>query len=282
MGGDISLRDVLNEQRRCRLRPELGTTQISRNDTALTRRRFSVLYTFMNAQPHPSSFDHAAGPVPDDVAYHRGMLNELAELGMDMARRVHHAATAPGEAGAGVSDAASAEAFGRAFDRVARCVRRTVLLARRVCEPVSVKPGAERAETLARYGRVSARRQILRAVEDEIDATVHDPDAQAELRAELHERLDGPDVVEDLDVRPVSGIIEHIRRDLGLGPDGKPGVFRRTPEAIAVLCARAAAGDGQGRAGFVAPGGMARAGVERSAEEGRAEAERFFRLLGRP
>ena len=87
-------------------------------------------------------------------------------------------------------------------------------------------------------------------MEDAIDRAAHlnrrpiDADA---LRAELHERLDAPELADALDddiaARPVTEIITEICRDLGLGLDDMPGTCparRRTPADIATLDARAA------------------------------------------
>ncbi len=211
-----------------------------------------------------------------DLACYNAMLRELAGMGMDLARALHRQATGPdvhaadGAAEQGASPPASRlDAAGRAFDRAARGVRRTILLVRTINEPLAVKTPNGRS-------RASARRHIARILEDEIRRDVADAAQQERLTAELHERLDGPDVADDLDDRPASDIIGEIRRDLGL--DTIPGadvIVRRTPADIAVLCARAA-GPGPTRPG-AAPG---QSRPDGSQEAG--SAERFFRLMRRP
>ena len=62
------------------------------------------------------------------------------------------------------------------------------------------------------------------------------------LHAELQERLDAPDLEDDISSRPTPEIIAEICKDLGL--DNMPGVHprkRRTPADAANLHARAAA-----------------------------------------
>ena len=87
--------------------------------------------------------------------------------------------------------------------------------------------------------RAAARKRILREVEDTIQRTPT-PDGAA-LQAELQDRLDTPDVEDDLTTRPIPEIITEICRDLGLA--STPGAHpwkRRTPGDIQQLCTRAA------------------------------------------
>ena len=228
-----------------------------------------------------------------DLACYNGMLRELAGMGMDMARVLHRQATGPDAQAAGVAaeecasqSASQVQAVSRAFDRAARGVRRTILLARTINEPLAVKTPTGR-------NRAGARRHILRVLEDEIQRDVPDETQQERMMGELHERLDGPDVTDDLDLRPASDIIREIRRDLGL--DTIPGsnvIVRRTPADIAVLCARAirletikpGARVAQAVSGVIP--GQSRPDRSRegdpAGEEGKVGAERFFRLMGRP
>jgi hypothetical protein len=98
--------------------------------------------------------------------------------------------------------------------------------------------------TPRRQHRTAARKQIIRAVEDAIESkvqgTAYMDDEEADgLRAELMDRLDGP----NLDGFDLNRPVADIRRDLGLAaapPDMHPWK-RRTPDDVAALCARAAA-----------------------------------------
>ena len=81
----------------------------------------------------------------EDAAHFRGVLRGLIDLGAAMAQMVHQQGTAQPEA---LPDLAVA------FDRVARTVRRCILLARKLDEP----------ERAAGPNRAAARRRIIRAV----------------------------------------------------------------------------------------------------------------------
>ncbi len=88
--------------------------------------------------------------------------------------------------------------------------------------------------------RTAARKRIIRDVEDTIQRKTKDDEAER-LHAELLERLDAPDLDDDIDHRPVAEIIEDICRDLGIA--NYPGAHpwkRRTPADIAILADRAA------------------------------------------
>jgi len=211
----------------------------------------------MSAQPTQATRDddpgqQAPGQQATDTHAYRGVLHGLIEIGADLARLLHQQAAA--QARAAQQDAALHPAqvpapppapgalvsIAAAFDQVARAVRRSIALARTLNEPA--KPALDPARR-----RAAARKRILREVEDVIGRKAHDSsyadcDNAEVLAAELHERLDAPDLDDDLSHRPVAEIITEIRRDLGL--DALPGARpwkRRTPEDIAQLCARAAA-----------------------------------------
>ena len=172
-------------------------------------------------------------PLADDAEIAcRRVLTELMEIGMVLARRVRDQDAAPaGEAAA-------------VFERVSRAVRRTVRMLRWLSEPVA----ARRAGEAPGLDRVGARKRILRAVEDRIDAVAYPEDA-AELHGELLERLDTAELEEELAGRPVAELIGEICRDLGLERSAElyPTV-RRGLDDLAALQARAAAAPGTTRA----------------------------------
>ena len=201
------------------------------------------------------------GSFAADTRRHRQVLNDLVDMGDGFARLLHGQATQaaqqatasspqagacstpqPADAQPAPSPAPAALAsLAAAFDQVARAVRRCILLAQALDKP------AQPARDPARE-RAAARKRILREVEDLIQRPHHDterdcdgPGAEA-LRVELHERLDAPDLDDDIASRPVADIIKDIRRDLGLGalPGTRP-FQRRTPADVAQLCTRAAA-----------------------------------------
>ncbi len=184
------------------------------------------------------------------------VLHELITMGTDLARLLHKQATAQAQAAqqdprpqpapvpapcAPIPDTLATTVA--AFNCTVRAVRRGILLAHSLARPVPPAPDPARH-------RADARKRILREVEDTIQRPGSDgrsgpalhASLQESLRAELRDRLDAPDLDDDITGRPVADIITEIRRDLGL--DAFPGTHpfkRRTPEDIRQLCARAAA-----------------------------------------
>jgi hypothetical protein len=186
----------------------------------------------MDTQPASAEPHTPAGSQATATQTHRDALNELIAMGMDLARLVHQHAKSQAEA---TPDAPPDPDLITAFERISRAVRRSIVLSRKLAEPVA--PAADHAPER----RAAARRRIIRAVEDTIQCFAEDTDA-ASLHAEFLDRLDGPDLDDDVDHRPVADIIADICRDLGLA--ALPGTHpwkRRTVEDIATLCARAAA-----------------------------------------
>ena len=176
---------------------------------------------FMSSLPSFADPDDAAGRVAQDACHYRGVLRELIDMGADLARLVHQ------QAEQAVVPAAEAAV---AFERITRAVRRSILLAQKLDEPARA-PGAD---------RWTARRRVIRAVEDAIQREADEGDSES-LHAEFLDRLDGPDLEDDLGDRPVGEIIADICHDLGLG--AMPGTHpwkRRSPADIAALCVRAA------------------------------------------
>ena len=159
------------------------------------------------------------------------VLLALVDQSADVARMIHLEAKAAFEAAAPgatpVTDRAGV------FDRAALAVRRAAMLAHKYAQPIPVFDHA--------HHRATARQRIIRAVEDNIQR--HAPYGEAEaLHAELLERLDGPDLEDAIDSRPVAEIITELSRDLGLDIiTGADPWKRRTPADIATLCAQAAA-----------------------------------------
>ncbi len=155
----------------------------------------------------------------------RAALEELRDLGMEMARYIINRAKADAEDGNDVDRTP-------AFERVSRGVRRAVHLLQHIAS-LCAKAEADFART-QRDG-VRARQQIIRDVED---ATVNRPKPERDaLVAELYERLDAPEFDADLAGMTVAQASELIRRDFGLGQ-----IFthqRRTPADVEALAARA-------------------------------------------
>jgi hypothetical protein len=186
------------------------------------------------SRPEPADLEspNCASQRDEDAQYYRQVLHELIDMGADLARALHKQVTSaptPDPAAAPAPDPAIA------FDRIARTIRRTIALARKLAEPAPPSPAAQAAER-----RVAARKRIIRDVEDTIQREAHGPEADA-LHAEFRERLDAPDLDDDLDHLPIADLIAAICRDLGIAH--YPGTHpwkRRTPADVRDLCARAA------------------------------------------
>jgi hypothetical protein len=153
---------------------------------------FYVLVLFM-LEP-PSS---AEANAPDLVGPRLAMLQELAEMGMDMARTVHRRATA--------EPAADAEPntidLALMFSRLARTVRQTLALQARAKLCVGRK--------------MTVRRIVERAID--ADTGVSDSDTD-NLLTDLYERLADQDDADFTD-RPVADLVVRICRDLGVKMD---------------------------------------------------------------
>ena len=199
--------------------------------------------------PRPSTAPETlADQQAEDSAYYRQVLHQLIDAGADLALMVHAQAKAQVDAAGAVATGGGAEPVlpetvlteaAGSFDRLSRCVRRTIALAQRVSEPVMIT--ATMAGMGAGAHRVVARRQILRDVEDTIRRVAADLESETGLNAEAHERLDDPELDIEIDTRSVPEIVQEIRRDLGLeGTSGGRPWKRRMPEDVRVLYARAA------------------------------------------
>jgi hypothetical protein len=183
---------------------------------------------FMSSHPASTEPETEADQHVQDAQYYRRILHDLIDRGADLARQVHQQALSQAETAEPAPD------FAAAFDRIARTIRRCIVLARKLAEPVQA-PAANPAQS-----RTAARQRIIRAVEDTIQRDAGRTDAES-LHAEFLDRLDAPDLDEDIDQRPIADIITDICRDLGLA--ALPGTHpwkRRTPADIAILYARAA------------------------------------------
>ena len=108
-------------------------------------------------------------------------------------------------------------------------VRRNAITDRHLREPIRSHPSPSQA-----------RRQIIRGVTDRIHRARLRPERVEALERETLERLEGPDLQEDLDSgRPIPEIVAELCADFALDPALHK---RRTPTDIARLCARASAG----------------------------------------
>ena len=186
----------------------------------------------MSSHPTPATHPTDPGQQAEDTGFYRQVLHDFITIGADLARTLHQQATTPAPAPQHPTPNPAPPATPlpeiiAAFDRLARAVRRSILLARSLAAPPP--------KDLAAH-RTAARKQVIRAVEDAIQRAAQDAhdaqshDAAEALTAELHDRLDAPDLDWDLANRPIADIIAEIRRDLGLAsPPGDTPWRRRTP-----------------------------------------------------
>ena len=190
----------------------------------------------MRSRPASAEPETEPDPQAEDAEYYHRVLHELIDMGADLARTLHPQALSraeavePGEH----PDAVSAPDPTVAFDRISRAIRHSIILARKLGEPAQA-PGRRAASA-----RTAARRRIIRDVEDAIQRSAEDEQAET-LHAEFLDRLDAADLDDEIDDRAVPEIIADICRDLGLAaPPGAQPWKRRAPKDIAALCARAA------------------------------------------
>jgi hypothetical protein len=190
-----------------------------------------------------------------NTQYYLRALHHLLDISTDIATLVQRQAHAQAAAQAEPpqppdhpADSAAAAALSRflspppldptmALERIGRTIRRTIILADKLNQPPEVRPAPKPPS--GPDNRTTARKRIIRAVEDTIQRNV-DGDAAERLHAELLDRLDEPDLEDDIATRPVEEIIRDICRDLGVAMEGSRPWKRRTPADIAVLAARAA------------------------------------------
>ena len=171
-----------------------------------------------------------------DAEYYRHILHQVIEINVTLARvldqRVQaHAEPAPPDA----EPRHDLITIAAAVNDTSRTIRHCILVARKVAEPIKAAPDPEQR-------RVAARQRIIRQVEDKIHRHSFDQDEADSLNAELQERLERPDLADDIDHRPIAEIIADLCRDFGLeAVPGNDPWKRRTPADIERLATRAAA-----------------------------------------
>jgi hypothetical protein len=169
------------------------------------------------------------------------LLEELSQIGMDLARTLHRralAATDPAEPAAPDDSETSDRPAGFApdpsipFARISRAIRLTLALEARTDESLlALRAGitAEReARRVANCNRASAEaasrsharreaveRLVIEAAEREID----DEEALNDVLEALEERLADDEAYEDLDRAPLRETVERLCADLQLTPD---------------------------------------------------------------
>ena len=152
------------------------------------------------------------------------MLAELAEIGMELTRKVGRQAleeagsTSEADGGAGLRGD-----LGLVFARIARAARQTVALEARLeadaraLEQRGTEVQASR-EATQRARMKQQKVRMRRLVEATISVEVDPGDAE-NLRLDLDERLENPDVEAELGWRPIGVIYAGIRQELGIEAD---------------------------------------------------------------
>jgi hypothetical protein len=152
-----------------------------------------------------------------------GMLQRLAEIGMEMAEAVGRQAKACEEATPEALDKIT-----QTFQRTARTVRLTLLLRAKLIQDAISPPTASSktaspqttAPMSAARAKVEARKAQVLEVVGEVARAEHDnPETVERLVAEAAERLDREVFQAELKSRPVSTLVERICEALDLHPD---------------------------------------------------------------
>ncbi len=199
----------------------------------------------MNSHPHSSlAPEQASNPQPTcqvgGAEKYRRIIDEMVDIGANLLRMVHREAQQAEAASLAAADASPAFGTARpaksaadlagAYDVIFRSIRRAILLDEKLAAP---------KKTLSIPHRIAARKKIIRDVEDAIESYAP-PGEEEKLHAEFLERLDGPDLEDEIADRAIADIVTDINRDLGVSGlyDGHPWK-RRIPHDIAILNARA-------------------------------------------
>ncbi len=163
----------------------------------------------------------------EDAQYYRGILHGLVEMANDIARVVHRQATAA-QSAAPTSGAAAqpqqpqpapapaaAPALAVAFDRLARTIRRTIALARKLSEPDRAPPGPKPHPT-GRCTECCPSARQRRPDCAETDAPNAEPWAEPCERPEAPDCDADEDLDDDLDEQSLADLIASLRHDNGL------------------------------------------------------------------
>ena len=200
----------------------------------LTSASSNVLFLFIDTPPPPLGLDlsqpcELSGQSEARASRQMRMLQELAEIGMQLARAVGRqiADRVPEDPGGGDADLAPDLAL--VFSRISRAVRQTIALEARLDRQLHEARAAEDAAK-AEHARIATRTLVRRrkhtvreAVQDAVDAEACGPELEV-LLADLDERLDDSDDNLDFAELPVGQLVARICRQLGVTPD--PGLWQ--------------------------------------------------------
>jgi hypothetical protein len=175
------------------------------------------MFLFRSMPTPPLSQVAAADPAEDRAedraARHGRVLEELAEIGLDLARALRRQVTE-------ADTPADAGQVALAFSRIARAVRLTLALEDRLAEDHAARVREqERARIKLRHDAAVNRAVVKKMVEETVEAETNEGGREAEpLLAALSETLDEVDE-EDFVQLPVDAIVMRICKDLGVTYD---------------------------------------------------------------
>ena len=194
---------------------------------SLTLAKPYVLVLFMIVPAtSPEEIPPCACCASSRIARQLAMLQELAEIGMDLARAVRREALAEPKDG-DQAPARSAADYDLALSRIARAVRQTLALETRLAADHQadqeagrhiVRESARRLQT--QLHRAQRRAQVREIAAEAIDAGIAD-DCRLEVLAEMDERLERYDdeTRDDLERKPIGALVAEICRALGVDVD---------------------------------------------------------------
>jgi hypothetical protein len=186
----------------------------------------------MTTYPIPTDEETKAALHAEDALFFRHILIEFVNQGAEICRATLQQVKAQAAEPAPATE--PAPDYTLRFCRVSRSVRQSMMYAQKLTAPRSQTDEAG-------LRRVTARKQVIRQVEDAIHRDALAAEAGS-LHAELPERIEGPEFDEDLDQLPTQAIVDALRADFGIRGAASAGQWkRRTPADIAILYDRAAA-----------------------------------------
>ena len=209
------------------------------------------------SDPAPNLPEEDDDDAPAWARRHLGMLVEIGDMGMVLARHLVRRVTAETEAAEAAAEAGEAAPQSGpvidpalSFTRISRAVRLTIALEARMRREIEAgvfgpanddrlggdapkheAPAASgpidyegvRQRFAAQFDHDKFKRyndyDIRRAVDETIEAATDDPDEVERLRGELKERLEEDEVFEERARWPIGEAIALICQDLGLDPD---------------------------------------------------------------
>jgi hypothetical protein len=185
------------------------------------------------AADRPESHARPEAPAAAEIGWKLGMLREIAEMGMEMARDVRDQAVAEPAPDQPAKPSRDPDTLARAFARLTRAVRMTIALHTRLEEDhrrQSAENAAERERRAAAardkhraYQQAKVKRVIDATLDDaagdDEDEAGEDSDERERLEDEWRERLLDFDDYALGGQRSVGEIIARICRDLGVTPD---------------------------------------------------------------